>query len=61
MQLNSYLFFNGQCEAAFKFYEKCLGGKIDAMLTHAGTPRDRCRPTGGTRLCTRGWLSVMRY
>jgi PhnB protein len=38
MQLNSYLFFNGQCEAAFKFYEQCLGGKIDAMLTHAGTP-----------------------
>jgi PhnB protein len=40
MQLNSYLFFNGQCEAAFKFYEKCLGGKIDAMLPHAGTPAE---------------------
>jgi len=40
MQLNSYLFFNGQCEAAFKFYEQCLGGKIDAMLTHAGTPAE---------------------
>ncbi len=40
MKLNSYLFFNGQCEAAFKFYEKCLGGKIDAMLTHAGTPAE---------------------
>ena len=31
MQLNSYLTFNGQCEAAFKFYEKVLGGKIEAM------------------------------
>jgi PhnB protein len=31
MQLNAYLNFNGQCEAAFKFYEKCLGGKIVAM------------------------------
>jgi len=40
MQLNSYLFFNGQCEAAFKFYEQCLGGKIDAMLTHADTPAE---------------------
>src|SRR6202043_1406216 len=38
MQLNPYLTFNGQCEAAFKFYEKCLGGKIVAMFTHAGTP-----------------------
>jgi PhnB protein len=37
MQLNPYLTFNGQCEAAFKFYEQCLGGKIDAMLTHEGT------------------------
>jgi uncharacterized glyoxalase superfamily protein PhnB len=26
MQLNPYLLFNGQYEAAFKFYEKCLGG-----------------------------------
>ena len=36
--MNSYLSFNGQCEAAFKFYEQCLGGKIVAMFTHAGTP-----------------------
>jgi len=38
MQLNSYLHFSGQCEQAFKFYEKCLGGKIDAMIAHEGTP-----------------------
>ena len=38
MQLNPYLTFNGQCEAAFKFYEKCLGGKIVAMITHGGSP-----------------------
>jgi PhnB protein len=38
MELNPYLNFNGQCEAAFKFYEKCLGGKIEMMLTHKDTP-----------------------
>jgi PhnB protein len=38
MQLNSYLNFNGQCEVAFKFYEKCLGGKIEVMIPHEGTP-----------------------
>ena len=38
MQLNPYLLFNGNCAEAFKFYEKCLGGKIEAMLTHAETP-----------------------
>ena len=38
MQLNAYLTFNGQCEEAFKFYERCLGGKIVAMMPHEGTP-----------------------
>ena len=38
MQLNPYLTFNGQCEAAFKFYEKVLGGKIEAMMPHEGSP-----------------------
>lgn len=38
MQLNPYLNFNGQCEAAFKFYAQCLGGTIEAMIPHAGTP-----------------------
>jgi len=38
MQLNPYLMFDGQCEAAFQFYEKVLGGKITAMMPHEGTP-----------------------
>ena len=38
MQMNPYLAFNGQCEAAFKFYEKCLGGKIVMMITNGGSP-----------------------
>lgn len=38
MQLNSHLHFNGECETAFKFYEKCLGGKIAFMMPHEGTP-----------------------
>ena len=38
MQLNPYLFFKGDCEEAFRFYERVLGGRIVAMLTHEGTP-----------------------
>jgi PhnB protein len=38
MQVNPYLEFNGQCEEAFKFYERCFGGKIEMMLTHAESP-----------------------
>jgi PhnB protein len=36
--MNPHLNFNGDCEAAFKFYERCLGGKIQTMLPHAETP-----------------------
>src|SRR5712691_8513954 len=32
LTMNLYLSFNGQCEEAFKFYEKCLGGKISFMM-----------------------------
>jgi PhnB protein len=38
MQLNPYLIFNGTCEAAFKFYAQCLGGKIEMMMNHGESP-----------------------
>ena len=44
MQLNSYLTFNGNCEEAFHFYQQVLGGKIEAMIAHAGTPAEAHTP-----------------
>ena len=44
MQVNPLVTFNGQCEEAFKFYEQCLGGKIETMLTYAGTPVEQHVP-----------------
>jgi len=32
------LSFDGDCEAAFKFYERCLNGKITFMLTWGDSP-----------------------
>lgn len=46
MQINSYLNFNGKCEAAFKFYETCLGGKIEMMMPFTGTPMEKDVPAG---------------
>lgn len=46
MKLNAYLLFNGNCEEAFKFYEKCFGGKIIAMMPHTGTPAEKQMPPG---------------
>ena len=38
MQINPYLGFNGNCEAAFKFYEKALGGKLLIMMKYGESP-----------------------
>jgi PhnB protein len=44
MQVDPYLLFDGQCEAAFKFYEQALHGKIDSMFTFAGSPMEQGTP-----------------
>ena len=36
-QLNAYLFFDGTCADAMRFYERALGGKLD-LITHANSP-----------------------
>jgi PhnB protein len=40
MKWNPYLIFNGQCATAFKYYERILGGKIVALITHADMPAE---------------------
>ena len=45
MQINPYLNFNGQCEEAFRFYEKLLGGKIEFMGTFGDSPEAETHPT----------------
>lgn len=43
--LDSYLFFDGTCAEAMRFYEKTLGGKIEAMLTYGQSPEPgQCTP-----------------
>lgn len=38
MEIAPYLLFNGNCAEAFRFYERCLGGRIVFMQTHGETP-----------------------
>jgi len=38
LQWNPYLNFNGNCAEAFAFYEKCLGGKLVAMVPFSQMP-----------------------
>ena len=36
--LDTYLFFDGNCAEAMRFYEKTLGGKLEMMMTQADAP-----------------------
>ena len=38
MNLNAYLHFKGNCEEAFKFYERTLGGKMLMKVTYGEAP-----------------------
>jgi PhnB protein len=58
MQVNPYLFYNGNCEAAFKFYEKTLGGKIEMMLTHEAAPADMPSPPEWQKKIMHGRISI---
>jgi PhnB protein len=51
-QLDSYLFFDGNCAEAMRFYARVLGGELDKMMTYAeGPPGAQCgeggAPQGG--------------
>ena len=38
MRLDTYVNYAGTCEAAFRFYEQQLGGKITVLMTHDQQP-----------------------
>jgi PhnB protein len=38
MEMTPYLSFKGDCEAAFKFYEQCLGAEPGAIFRYEGSP-----------------------
>jgi PhnB protein len=38
MKVNPHLAFDGECAAAFRFYERLFGGKIVTMLSYGDSP-----------------------
>lgn len=46
MNVSPYLDFNGDCEAAFKFYEQCLGARLGPIFRYEGTPLADQVPAG---------------
>jgi PhnB protein len=58
MQINPYLNFNGQCEEAFKFYERVLAGKITFTMTWGEMPGADQFPAESRNLIMHATLSV---
>ncbi|MCC2633585.1 MAG: PhnB protein-like protein [Ramlibacter sp.] len=48
--LDSYLFFDGNCAEAMRFYEKTLGGKLETVMTYGESPDPAHCPTGAKDL-----------
>jgi PhnB protein len=44
--LDSYLFFNGNCAQAMRFYERTLGGKLESLMTYGESPEPGHCPPG---------------
>jgi len=38
MQVQSYLFFNGQCEEALEFYKGAIGAKVEMLMRFKDNP-----------------------
>jgi PhnB protein len=58
MQVNPYLYYNGNCEAAFKYYEKVLGAKIEMMMPHEGSPAAEHAPPEWKKKIMHGRISI---
>jgi PhnB protein len=58
MPINPYISFNSNCEAAFKYYEKHLGAKIDAIMRNGEAPADMKMPPDRAKYVMHGQISI---
>jgi PhnB protein len=58
MQMNPYLSFKGDCEAAFKFYEQSLGAELGALFRYGESPMAGDVPAGWSDKIMHGSLTL---
>lgn len=58
MDFAPYLSFSGQCEAAFKFYEQVLGGKLLMLVRYGDAPGEEQMPREFANLIMHARLEV---
>ena len=58
MQISPYLSFKGDCEAAFTFYQQCLGGQLGAVFRYGGSPLEANVPAEWSDKVMHGSVTV---
>lgn len=57
-EVSAYLNFQGDCEAAFKFYERVLGARVGRIYRYAGTPLDATVPADWSDKVMHGSVTI---
>jgi PhnB protein len=58
MQVNPYLYYDGNCEAAFRYYEQAIGAKVEVLMTHESAPPEMQTPADWKKKIMHGRFSV---
>jgi PhnB protein len=58
MKLYTHLNFGGNCEAAFRYYEEHLGGRITMMMKVSDLPAGAPRPPGSSDAVIHARMSI---
>ena len=56
--MHVYLSFKGDCEAAFKFYERTLGAGAGEIFRYAGSPMEHTVPAGFQNKVMHGSITI---
>jgi PhnB protein len=57
-QINPYLYFDGNCADAMRFYERTLGGKLEALITNGESPVAAEVPPGNADRVMHAYLVI---
>jgi PhnB protein len=56
--LDSYLFFDGKCAQAMRFYERTLGGKMEMVMKYGESPEPEQCPPGAQDLVMHASMKI---
>lgn len=58
IQFHAYIYFKGECEAAFKLYERAFGAKVELLERYGDALRDPPVPEHWKNKIVRGHLRI---